>query len=261
MLKPGDKVLVYIDDKRRFIVELRKGSILGTDKGYIKHDDIIGREYGEVITTSRGVKAYILKPLIPDYLHAVRRVTQVIYPKDSSYMIYVSGIGPGSKVLEAGVGTGFLTISLANIVGNDGVVIGYDINPRHLEVARENLVKAGLIERVVLKVGDIRKNISETNLDAAFLDIPDPWNALKILYNALNPSAPLVVYVPTINQVEKTVLSMRKSTCFTMINAVELLLREYSVEENATRPKTLMIGHTGYIVYARKTSSPECVYL
>ncbi len=252
-------MLVYIDDKRRFIVKLRSGSILGTDKGFIRHDDIIGKKYGDIVRTSRGVRAYILKPILPDYLHSFKRATQVIYPKDSAFMIYMSGIGPGSRVLEAGVGTGFLTLSLANIVGDEGLVIGYDVNPRHLETARRNLENAGVLHRVVLKQGDVRKGIQETGLDAAFLDIPDPWNALETIIRSLKPSSPVLTYIPTVNQVEKTVLAMRKRKCFTMVEAVEILLREYSVEENATRPRTLMIGHTGYIVYGRTLDPGLCL--
>ena len=250
----GDIVTIYIDQKRIYTIRLTKNNILGTDKGYIKHNNIVGKRYGEHIYTSQGVKAYLLKPLLIDYLHAINRVTQIIYPKDSSLMIYLSSINPDSKILEAGVGTGFLTISLANFISNRGKVIGFDIRKEHLEIAKHNLEKAGLIDKVQLVLGDIRDPsiVQEEVFDTVFYDLPDPWNALETAYRALKPSMPILIYVPTVNQVEKTVVTMKKFSKFIDIHVYEVLLREYLAEKGATRPKTFMIGHTGYIVFARK---------
>ena len=248
----GDKVVVCIDEKRRFLIKVRPGGILGTDKGFVKHDDIVGRRYGEYVKTSLGYKAFLYKPLLVDYQYVIARKTQIIYPKDASFMIYLAGLKPGSIVLEAGVGSGFLTLSLANFVGEKGRVYGYDINPDHLKTARSNLEKAGLLDRVVLVEGDVRKGVDLQDVDAVFYDLPDPWNALQTAYNTLKDSHPILIYLPTINQVEKTVVSIRKTGLFTDIHVYEIMLREYEVEEGATRPKTLMIGHTGYIIFARK---------
>lgn len=253
-LNYGDTVLIYIDPKRKYVVKLAEEKILGTDKGFIKHNEIIGKKYGDIIHTSRGVRAFILKPLLIDYLQGIRRATQVIYPKDASLMIYLSSIKPGSVVLEAGVGSGFLTVSLANFVGNKGKVVGFDICEEHLRIARENIEKLGFSERVELVLGDIRDEslVVDGVFDAVFYDLPDPWNALNTAYKVLKPSSPILVYVPTVNQVEKTVLSMREHGGFIDIHVYEVLLREYNVEKNATRPYTLMIGHTGYVIFARK---------
>ncbi|MCD6301561.1 MAG: tRNA (adenine-N1)-methyltransferase [Staphylothermus sp.] len=254
ILEYGDVVTIYIDPKRIYTIRITENKILGTDKGYIKHDDLAGKKYGEYIYTSQNVRAYLLKPLLIDYLQTIKRATQIIYPKDSSLIIYLSSINPSSKVLEAGVGSGFLTISIANFMSKRGKIIGFDIREEHLETARYNLEKAGLIDRVQLILGDIRDSsiVQEQAFDAVFYDLPDPWNALETAYHALKPSMPIVVYVPTVNQVEKTVVSMRKSSKFIDIRVYEVLLREYLVEEGATRPKSFMIGHTGYIIFARK---------
>ncbi len=251
-LNYGDKVLVYIDEKRRFLIELRPGGILGTDKGFIKHDDLVGKPYGTRLKTSLGYNVYLFKPLLIDYQYTIERKTQIIYPKDASLMIYLSSIESGSRVLEAGVGSGFLTISLAHFVGPNGRVYGYDVEEEHLNTARKNLEKHGLIDRVELRLRDIREGVDQRDLDAVFYDLPDPWNALKTAYEVLKPAKPLLIYVPTVNQVEKTVLALRRSDLFTDIHVYEVLLREYDVEEGATRPKTFMIGHTGYIVFARR---------
>jgi tRNA (adenine57-N1/adenine58-N1)-methyltransferase len=252
-LREGDVVLVYIDDKRRFIVKLTRGRILGTDKGYLSHDDIIGLPHGSVVKTSSGVSAYLFKPLRQDYIHGMARSTQIIYPKDAALMIYLSGIGCGSRVGEAGVGSGALSVAIASVICDSGRLYGYDISDSALKVARINLELAGLLHRVVLSKHDVREGLDVSPLDAFFLDIPDPWNAIKGVSSALAPSAPLLVYVPTVNQVEKTVLALRESGVFGDIHVYELLLREYSVEKDAVRPKTRMIGHTGYIIFARRT--------
>ncbi len=248
-------MLVYIDDKRRFLVELREGGVLGTDKGFVRHRDIVGRRYGDRVPLSRGGYAYLLEPLPVDAVYSYRRVTQVIYPKDYSFMVILSGIGPGSRVAEAGVGSGVVTTILAWIVGGEGRVYGYDIRGDHLEAARANLERMGLLDRVVLEKRDIREGVPVEGLDAFFLDMPDPWRALDTVWVALRPSRPVLIYVPTVNQVEKTVVALREHGGFMDIHSYEILLREYIVEKGATRPASTMIGHTGYIVFARKILS------
>ena len=251
-VKEGDHVFVVIDNKRRFLIKTSPKEILGTDKGFIKHDDLIGMSIGSYVRTSRGAKAYILEPLLQDFVRGYKRATQIIYPKDAGFLIYLSGIGPSSIVVEAGVGTGCLTTALAHFVGPKGKVYGYDIDEEHLSIARENLEKSGYLDRVILKNKDIREGIDEKNIDAVFLDLPDPWNVIDHAYDALKPSRTLLIYVPTINQVEKTVLAIKEHGGFIDIKSYEILLREYIVEKGAVRPHTLMVGHTGYIIFSRK---------
>lgn len=253
-VREGDLVLVAIDSKRRFLVRVESGKVLGTDRGFILHDAIIGVPYGSVVKTSMGVSAYVLKPLRQDfYSRGLARTTQVIYPKDAAFMVYISGIGPGSKVGEAGVGSGALTLTIASIIGREGRLYGFDVSDRALECARVNIFRAGFSDRVTLKKLDVRETLDvEEHLDAFFLDIPDPWNAVMSINRILKPSGALVIYVPTINQVEKTVLTLRELKGFIDVHVYELLLREYQVEKDAVRPETRMIGHTGYVIFARK---------
>ncbi|MEM4825137.1 MAG: tRNA (adenine-N1)-methyltransferase [Desulfurococcaceae archaeon] len=252
VIKNGDQVLIWIDEKRKFIVKVEKDKILGTDKGFIRLGDLIGLPYGSAVKTSRGDKVFLYKPLIHDYIHGLERATQIIYPKDLGFMIYLSGIGPGSRVGEAGVGTGALTLSIAFMIGENGVLYGFDISEKALSTTSKNLEKAGLLHRVRLIKHDIREKFNIEPLDAFFLDIPDPWNALVSVGNVLKESSPIIIYVPTINQVEKTVLALMNSGLFHDIHSYEIMLREYEVKENAVKPKTKMIGHTGYIIFARK---------
>jgi tRNA (adenine57-N1/adenine58-N1)-methyltransferase len=249
-IKPGDLILFYIDSKRKFIQRIEPGKILGTDKGVIRHDDVIGRRLGEQISTSRGFKAYLLKPLPVDFLSAMRRVTQVIYPKDVSLMVYLAGVSEGVKVLEGGVGTGHVTAVLAYLVGEKGRVFAVDVDEAKLKKAMENLDRLGLMNRVVFIRKDIREWSGERDFDAAILDVPDPWNSIRVIHESLKPSSPLLVFLPTINQVEKTVAGMKG--LFTDIHVYETLVREYLVLQDGTRPSPRMIGHTGFIVFGRK---------
>lgn len=245
-------VLIYIDGRRSKLVKVRRDGRLSTDKGVLQFKDVIGRRYGEKVKLSTGITAYILQPTHLDYLlRGFKRVTQVIYPKDLGFIVLISNIGPGSRVIEGGVGTGFLTATLAKYVGNDGHVYAYEVRRDYIEVAERNLRLLGLEGRVTIKNKDIRVEVDEVDVDAAVLDIPDPWNALKTLSKALKPSAPLIAFLPTINQVERLITAALDMGTFIDVHIYELLLREYKVERGAIRPQSLMIGHTGYIVFMR----------
>jgi len=249
-VREGDYVLLHIDSRRKHLVRVRKGAQVNSDKGVVKHDDIIRKDWGDTVTLSTGAKAYILKPTFYDLLmNLPRRVTQVIYPKDIALMIIMSGIGSGSKVLEGGVGSGFLTAALAHYVGSGGHVYCYEIRKEFATIAKQNLKLLGLSDRATIKVGDVRKDVTETDLDAAFLDIPDPWNAIDSLAKALKPSAPALIFVPTVNQVIKVVKALQEHKIGTDIHIYESILREYQPKPEALRPHTLITGHTGYIVF------------
>ena len=249
-IRPGDRVLFYIDPKRRFVQVIREGGILGTDKGFVRHEEVIGREIGEFVTTSKGVRVHLLRPLPVDFLASMKRATQVIYPKDVSLITYLAGVTEGSRVLEGGVGTGHVTAVLAYLVGDSGKVYAVDIDEAKLRKAAENLERLGLAKRVVFVKRDIREGVDERDFDASILDIPDPWNAVKAVYDSLKSGSPLVAFLPTVNQVEKTVASMQG--LFVDIHVYEVLLREYIVSREGTRPSPRMTGHTGYIVFGRK---------
>ncbi|MEJ2780552.1 MAG: tRNA (adenine-N1)-methyltransferase [Sulfolobaceae archaeon] len=251
-LKEGDSVVIWVDPKRVFLVKVEKGKKFGSDKGTLDLSTLIGKEYGSTVSLSTGVQAYLLRPTPLDAYNGLRRPSQVLYPKDISYMIYVSGIKEGDTVIEAGTGSGFLTISLAYTVGEKGRVITYDIREDMQETARRNLSFMGLLDRVTFKLKDIRQGIDERDVDAVFLDMPDPWNTIQYVHEILKPSGSVVIFVPTVNQIEKTVLKIREFD-FVDVHAEELIVREYQVKENATRPKNIGVVHTGFIIRARKS--------
>ncbi len=251
-ISEGDNVLIYIDERRSKIVKVRRGMVFQSDKGVLKLDDIIGLEWGSKVRLSTGASAWVLRPLFLDYLErAFRRVTQVIYPKDLGLILLLGSVYPGAKVLEGGVGTGFLTATLANFVGPQGHVYAYEKRKEFAEVAIENLRRLGLLDRVTIRIADVKKDVKEENLDVAILDIPDPWEAIDTLKKALKPSSPIITFLPTINQVIKLLKVITKRDDVVDIKVFDSILREYIVDPEALRPKTHVIGHTGYIVFFR----------
>ncbi|MCG2909122.1 MAG: tRNA (adenine-N1)-methyltransferase [Stygiolobus sp.] len=251
-VKEGDYVVIWIDPKRVYLTKVTQKGKFSSDKGAIDLGNLIGLEYGSEITLSTANKAYLLHPTPLDAYNGLRRPSQVLYPKDIAYMLYVSGIKPGDTVVEAGTGSGFLTIALAYFLGEKGRVITYDIRQDMQEIAKKNVSILNLSDRITFKLKDIREGIEEKDVDAVFLDMPDPWNAINSVYEALKPSGSIVIFVPTVNQIEKTVLKLREFN-FVDVHAEELITREYQVKENATRPKNIGVVHTGYIIRGRKS--------
>jgi len=252
IIKEGDDVLIYIDERRYRVVRVRKNEYFNSDKGSLNLGNVIGKEWGDEVKLSTGSKALIMRPLIIDYFErGLKRVTQVIYPKDLGLMLILGNVATGSKVLEGGVGTGFLTITLARVVGDEGHVYAYEIRKEFIDAAISNLKRLGLENRVTIRHGDVRKDVKESNLDAAFLDIPDPWNALDTLRKALKPTSPVIVFLPTANQVIKLLKVLSDKRVATDVHIYETMLREYIPDHEALRPKTTMIAHTGYVIFFR----------
>ncbi len=255
-VEPGSDVLLVVvsgERRREYLFKALESAVYSTFAGVVRGSDLIGRKWGSKLTLQRGV-AYILPPNRYDLMmHGLRRLTQVIYPKDQGFIVAISGIGPGMRVLEAGVGSGFLTAALATAVGCEGKVIGYDVRPDAIDTTLHNLRRLGLDKCVNLRVGDVRAGVPEEDLDAVFLDMPDPWEALEALQGNVKPGGVAVVFVPTYNQLEKLLRVDGKGWLF--MGAYELLLREVEVRQGAVRPAPQMIGHTGFIALLRRVES------
>ena len=250
-IKEGDFVLIYFNEKRRYLIRVGKTSY-NFNEGIVKSSDIIGKDYGSKGTTHLGEEYVLIKPSIIDIIYkGFKRKTQVIYPKDAALIILKTGIGPGYRVVEAGAGSGYLTALLAYHVRPNGKVYAYDIRRDFINLAAENLAKAGLSSYVIFKERDIREGIDEREIDAAILDLPSPWLALSNAFKALRHGGTLACFIPTINQVEKTVEKAFEEG-FVAVETIELMERSYKVKSGETRPFQRMIGHTGYMVFARK---------
>jgi tRNA (adenine57-N1/adenine58-N1)-methyltransferase len=247
----GDHILLYLSQRKTYLVKAEAGKTFHTHKGFVKFDDLIGKEYGSTILSNLGYEFKALKPLLRDFIMKSLRKTQITYPKDIALIIMFSGIGPGSQVVEAGTGTGALTTALAHYVKPQGKVYSYEIREEFLKTAEKNLKRAGLIDFVELKNKDITMGIDESDVDAVILDLATPWLVISHAYAALKPCGTIVSFSPTIDQVVKTAEALKENG-FVDIETVECLMRGMQVERGKTRPQTLMTAHTGYITFARK---------
>lgn len=251
VISEGSDVLLFLDSKRTYLIKTEKGRNFHTHKGYIRFDDLIGKRYGERIVSSLGFEFALFKPSLYDYLKKMVHATQVIYPKDIALMVTYSNIGPGSRIVEAGTGSGALTSALAYYVKPNGRIYSYEIRPEFLEKAQRNITRAGVIDYVELKNRDVTFGIDEREVDSVVLDLATPWLVVPIALYALKGGGKLVSFSPTIEQVIKTVKALEENG-FVNIETVECILRRIKVKEGETRPETLMIGHTGYVTHARK---------
>jgi len=250
-IREGDNILLYLNKKRSYLVKTEKGKSFHTHKGYIQFDKIIGKKHGVRLLSSLGVEFVVLKPTLRDFIFKAQRKTQIMYPKDIALIVMFSGMGPGSRVVEAGTGAGALTTALAFYVKPRGRVYSYEIRQEFQEVALKNLRKAKVEDYVELKSKDITLGIDEKNVDAVVLDLATPWLVVPHAYSALKGSGSLVSFSPTIDQTVKTVEALEKNG-FVDVGTFECIMRGMQVVRGKTRPQTFMTGHTGYVTYARK---------
>lgn len=250
-VKVGDYVLLIYDRKRRWLLKAEEGKKHHTHRGVVNFDDIIGKLYGTTVLSNLNHKFYVVRPTPMDLILKMQRATQIIYPKDIGLILLNTGIGPGSRVVEAGTGSGALTSILANYVKPTGRVYSYENREEFLIIARRNLEKAGITNYVELKNKDILEGIEEEQIDAVILDIATPWQVVKLAYNALIGGGHFASYSPTIEQVQKTVKELKKEK-FIDLRTLECIERYINVEEGKTRPETRMIGHTAFLTFARK---------
>lgn len=244
--------VVIIMGKNSYIVTVCKDKKFHTHRGYIELSGLIGKPYGSVAKTSTNQKFLVMRPSTRDYTARLSRATQVIYPKDAAAILMWSNVKPGQRVLESGTGSGALTACLAEIVGTEGRVYGFDLKQSSLEKTEENLKRRKLLTQVELQQADVSKGVALSDLDAVVLDLPSPWAAVKTLKASLKKDGFFVSFSPTMNQVEKTVVALKESG-FVVVEAFELIQRFLDAKPNATRPNTVGVYHTGYIVAARNT--------
>ena len=263
-IKENDLVFLVLDERRRWLVNVKKGDSFHTHRGIIEFDDIIEKSFGSCVFSkpyeSQGYKFFVLKPLPSDYILHMGRKTQIIYPEDAGLILIYSGIGPGSVVIEAGCGSGALTSILGNYVRPNGHIYSYDINEKFLARAKKNVAKANLEGVVTIQYGNIIENdFKHKNVDSVVLDMAQPWKAIEKVKEYLKLSGILVSFSPTIEQVKKTTFAMRNNDFFE-INSYELLKRKIQVKKSATRPEVRMIGHSGYLTFGRKIKDIENPY-
>ncbi len=251
MVKEGDRVLLLSENGDEFIIVAKYGEKFVTHLGMINHDEIIGRPYGSTVMSSKDTLFYILKPGIVEEIFNLKRKTQIVYPKDMGFILLMLDVKEGDRVVEAGVGSGVMTHALARAVGENGKVYAYERREDFLEIAKTNLEKWNVLDRVELKLKDISNGFDEKNIDALFLDVPVPWEYIKQVWNALRGGGRLCIIVPTTNQVQM-VLEELYNYPFVKIEVWENLYRSYKPVPQRLRPYDRMVAHTTYMIFAVK---------
>jgi tRNA (adenine57-N1/adenine58-N1)-methyltransferase len=252
----GDLALLVGLRHKHFIFPLIPGGIFHTHRGILNHDDLIGKSWGSQVFSHQGSPFFLLQPSLADLLKDLKRSTQIMYPKDIGFILSSMSVGPGQTVMEAGTGSGSMTVAMAFAVGPDGRVITYEKREVFQNLARKNLTRLGLEDRVEFKLGDIADGFTERDVDAFFLDVPNPWDYVAQVRQALKPGGFFCNLVPTLNQVEKLLLALRREH-YAFIEVCELLMRYYKPEPSRLRPTDRMVAHTGYLIFARRIEPAE----
>ena len=248
---PGDLAELVGLRHKHFLFTLVPGGKFETHRGILQHDDLIGLPWGSQVFSHLGAGFFLLQPSLADVLTNLRRNTQIMYPKDIGFILVTLGVGPGSRVVEAGTGSGSMAVALAHAVGTEGRVFSYEQRPEMQTLARKNLTRLGFEERVELKLRDIAEGFDETDADALFLDVPNPYDYLTQARAALKPGGFFASIIPTFNQLEVLLHGLRRNG-FAFIEACEVLLRYYKPEPTRLRPTDRMVAHTCFLVFARR---------
>jgi tRNA (adenine57-N1/adenine58-N1)-methyltransferase len=247
----GDLVQLVGLRHKSFIFPLIPGGDFQTHRGVLQHDDLIGLSWGSQVFTHLGAPFFLLQPALADLLLDLKRNTQILYPKDIGFILITMGVGPGQKVLEAGTGSGSMTIALAYAVGPQGCVVSYEQREEMQNLARKNINRTGLASRVDFKLRDIQEGFDETDADAFFLDVPNPYDYISQVRAALKPGGYFCGIVPTVNQAEILLRSLRRNK-FAFLEMCEVLLRYYKPEPDRLRPTDRMVAHTGFLIFGRR---------
>jgi tRNA (adenine57-N1/adenine58-N1)-methyltransferase len=245
-----DPVLLITSDQSRYLVRLRQGDELHTHQGIFPHATILETAPGGALTGLQGHSALALVPTLDDLMRTLRRGSQIIYPKDAAWLIHRMSLRAGSRVIEAGTGSGGLTMALAWAVAPAGLVYTYEMRPEAHQIARNNLERVGLLPFVQMHLGDIEAGFREVEADALFLDVREPWRYLEHVRRAVRPGGAFAALLPTTNQVS-ALLEAMEARGFAEIGVEELLLRRYKPVPDRLRPEDTMPAHTGYLISSR----------
>ncbi len=251
-IKEKDLVLIYLDEKRQFLVQAIKGLRLSSDLGDMNLADIIGEPFGLTGETHLGKKFYCLKPSTADLMMKVKRTTTIVYPKDLGYLMLETAVGPGSRVIELGTGSGALTLALAKFVAPDGRVYSYDRRDDFIINARKNVERVGYAANVEFTCADVAQDgFREHGVDAIFIDVPEPWDIVPKAFEALKGGHHLVSWSPNVEQV-KRMSEVLQEFRFQRIKVKEINEREILVRIQGVRPRERGITHTAYLIRAQK---------
>lgn len=253
LLTKGDRVQLTDPKGRHHTLVLEAGRQFHTHKGALEHDDLIGQPEGIVVTSTGGTAYLAVRPLLSDFVLSMPRGATVVYPKDAAQIVAYADVFPGARVLEAGAGSGALSCSLLRAVGDSGSVHAYERRADFAAIARRNVEAffGGPHPAYSLTVGDLL-DADDREVDRVILDMLAPWEVIDAVSAALVPGGVLCAYVATTTQLSRTVEAVRGHGTFAEPAAWESMMRDWHVEGLAVRPGHRMIGHTGFLVTARR---------
>jgi tRNA (adenine57-N1/adenine58-N1)-methyltransferase len=255
---PGDRVQLTDRRGRKHTVALQAGKVFHTHHGQVLHDDLIGLLEGSTVRSSKGADYLALRPLLADFVLAMPRGATIVYPKDAALIVGLADVYPGAVVVEAGAGSGALSLSLLRAVGEHGRLRSYERRADFARVARDNVTRflGQQPSTWTLEVGDLADrlddDVDEGSIDRVVLDMLAPWDCVAAVRRALRPGGVLCAYVATTTQLSRLVETLRAMGGWTEPSASETLQRHWHVEGLAVRPGHAMVGHTGFLVVTRR---------
>jgi tRNA (adenine57-N1/adenine58-N1)-methyltransferase len=252
--KYGDRVQLTDAKGKLYSITLAQGSEWHTHKGMLKHDEIVGLPEGSIVATNQDLKFQAFRPLLADYVLSMPRGATIVYPKDAATILGVADIKPGIRVLEAGVGSGALSISLLRAIGEEGVLHSVEIREDFAEISEKNVSSyfGGKPTNWKLTIGALQDQTFEADFDRVVLDMLSPWECLEVASKALVPGGVFMAYVATTTQLSKIAEAIKDSGNFTEPESSETIVRGWHHEGLAVRPQHRMIGHTGFLIFARR---------
>ena len=250
----GDRVQLTDAKGKLYSITLAQGSEWHTHKGMLKHDELVGLPEGSIVATNQDLKFQAFRPLLADYVLSMPRGATIVYPKDAAMILGVADIKPGIRVLEAGVGSGALSISLLRAIGEGGVLHSVEIREDFAEISEKNVSSyfGGKPANWNLTIGALQDQSYEADFDRVILDMLSPWECLDVASKALVPGGVFMAYVATTTQLSKIAEAIKESGNFTEPESSESIVRGWHHEGLAVRPQHRMIGHTGFLIFARR---------
>lgn len=256
--EPGERILLLDQRGRRYLVTLRVGETWHSHGGGLPHDLMIGSDEGTVVHSATRMSFRAFRPRMADFVLKMPRGAQVVYPKDVGAILVETDVFPGARVLEAGTGSGSLTLALCRATGPEGRVVTYDLRPEFQAKAASNIESffGKLPDWLDLRVGDVTE-VSGTGetFDRVVLDLPEPWAALEAVATVLPPGGIICGYLPTTIQVQQLVLALADHG-YEHLETFEVLHRSWHVTERSVRPDHRMVAHTGFVTVARRVAHP-----